>query len=130
MVTATMSAFAQSTSGAIRTGVWASAQHGPAASTRAASSSRDLTAVRIALDLVQRRVDCGFELFEQGEDLRIGERDDLRENDARHLLIRIDPEIRIAQPRPGEAPCAAAARHALGVDHESHAPFLDHAGKE
>src|SRR5229473_7199209 len=123
MVTATVSAFAQSTSLGVRSDVWASARHSAAASARAAMRSRGSTADLFALDLVQRRIDCSFELFEQRQHLRIGERDELRENDARHALIRIDPEIGIAQPGPGEAARAAPTRHAFGVDHESQAPF-------
>src|SRR6266542_6285119 len=129
MVTTTDSAFVQSASRELRSGVWASAQHRAAASRSAESPSRSSTALP-ALILVQRCIDRGFELREQLEHFRIGERDELREDDARHAFARIDPEIGIAQPRPGETPRSAAAGHAFGADHESKAPFLDHAGKE
>src|ERR1700730_14691169 len=76
------------------------------------------------------RVERALEFAVDVERLLIGEGDELHQDDARHPLRRIDPEVGVGETGPGQAAGAAAAGNALGADHEARAPFFDHAGEE
>src|SRR6516162_1208033 len=82
------------------------------------------------LRLNQCRTDRLLEVVEQGQSLGIGKRDQLHQDDAGNFLCRVDPEIGVAQPRPGEAAGAAPTRHLGGRDHKTEPPFLDRPGEE
>ena len=80
--------------------------------------------------LCQGCVNRSFKLLKQSQGFRIGERQELHQNDARYAPIEIDPEIGISEPRPGETSGTASTEHGFGRDHKAKPPLLDHAGKE
>src|SRR5690242_4134306 len=71
-----------------------------------------------------------LELIEQLHHRRVGERQDLRHDDACHLLLRVEPVVGVEQPRPGDAAGTPATRNVLGIDQPGEAPFLRHTGEE
>ena len=59
-------------------------------------------------------MDLPLEGVEQGHDLRVGEGQDLRDEDARQVALRVDPVGGVAEARPGEAAGAPPAAATIG----------------
>jgi hypothetical protein len=91
---------------------------------RVRSSKRaDAAIVGTRSVLRQRFVQAALELAVEAEDARIREWQDLRHYNAGNVLRRIDPEIGIGQPGPGEAAAAPSRRTFLRIDQEAQAPL-------
>ena len=65
--------------------------------------------------LIYATLELGVELH----DRRIHERQDLRQDNAGDTLRRVDPEIGVGQPGPGQAAAAAASGTLLRIDQEA-----------
>jgi len=60
----------------------------------------------------------------------VGKRQNLRHENSRDVLCRIDPVIRVEKAGPGHASGAAPLGHRLHVDHVTEAPFQTDTGEE
>src|SRR5216110_3723156 len=80
--------------------------------------------------VLERAIHLRLELPEQLDRRCVVERQELREKDAAHALRAVDPEVRVREPGPRQAPGRAARGRLTRVDEEAQAPLFGHPGEQ